>query len=428
MKNFKKLLCFIIVFASASCSKEWLELEQPGNNDKPYFVDAGSAYEAVIAAYDVQAWRMNVVSLWAVGSVMSDDAVKGGESPGDQQGMYDCMNFNATPNTDVPSWIWGDLYRMIARASFAIDIMIEQDASGEYNIPMDLDLRNRFIAECRFLRGYCYFRLVRNFGGVMLYTSAEDDGTTHGSDLSNVRATPDEVYAQVEADLLFASQNLPATIPLAEQGRATKGAADGLLAKAYLYQEKWAQAKAQCETVVNSGLYGLEPNYGDIFSSAKQWGQEVVYSLHMVEDPDGNWGEHEGSWLSIWFGDRDMGWGYGFRCPTIDFVNAFEPGDSRYDATIVEDGESIPGIFGGAPHDFTGGSWNPPTGFMGQKYLIPDSERPVTADCNGNLDYIFLRYADILLMHAEASMEIGDNGAAENSLNLVRNRAGSREL
>jgi hypothetical protein len=213
-------------------------------------------------------------------------------------------------------------------------------------------------------------------------------------------------------------------VPLAEQGRATKGAADGLLAKAYLYQEKWGQAKAQCEAVVNSGLYGLEPNYGDIFSSAKQWGQEVVYSLHMVEDPDGNWGEHEGSWLSIWFGDRDMGWGYGFRCPTTDFINAFEPGDDRLDASVVFDGESIPGIFGGAPHDFTGGSWNPPTGFMGQKYLIPDSERPVTADCNGNLDYIFLRYADILLMHAEASMELGDNAAAENSLNLVRNRAG----
>lgn len=129
MKNFKKLICFIIVFASASCSKEWLELDQPGNNDKPYFVDASTAFEAVIAAYDVQAWRMNVVSLWAVGSIMSDDAVKGGESNGDQQGMYDCMNFNATPNTDVPSWIWSDLYRMIARASFAVDIMVEKDRS-----------------------------------------------------------------------------------------------------------------------------------------------------------------------------------------------------------------------------------------------------------------------------------------------------------
>ncbi|MBF70547.1 MAG: hypothetical protein CL837_06375, partial [Crocinitomicaceae bacterium] len=300
MRNLKKLICFIIVFASASCSKEWLELEQPGNVDKPYFIDQGSAFEAVVAAYDVQAWRMNVVSLWAVGSVMSDDAVKGGESNGDQQGMYDCMNFNATPNTDVPSWIWGDLYRMIARASFAVDIMIEKDASGQYNIPMDESVRNRYIAECRFLRGYCYFRLARNFGGVMLYTSAEDDGTTHGSDLSNPRATVEEVYEQVERDLTFASQYLPATVPLAEQGRATKGAADGLLAKTYLYQGKWGQAKAQCEVVMNSGLYGLEPNYSDIFSSGKQWGQEVVYSLHMVEDPDGNWGEHEGSWLSIW--------------------------------------------------------------------------------------------------------------------------------
>ena len=166
MRNLKKLICFIIVFASASCSKEWLELDQPGNVNKPYFVDQGSAFEAVVAAYDVQAWRMNVVSLWAVGSVMSDDAVKGGESNGDQQGMYDCMNFNATPNTDVPSWIWGDLYRMIARASFAVDIMIEKDASGEYKIPMDESVRNRYIAECRFLRGYCYFRLARNFGGL----------------------------------------------------------------------------------------------------------------------------------------------------------------------------------------------------------------------------------------------------------------------
>ena len=131
----------------------------------------------------------------------------------------------------------------------------------------------------------------------MLYTSAEDDGTTHGSDLSNPRATVEEVYEQVERDLTFASQYLPSTVPLAEQGRATKGAADGLLAKTYLYQQKWSQAKAKCEAVMNSSVgYGLEPNYSDIFSSSKQWGQEVVYSLQMVEDPDGNWGENEGSW------------------------------------------------------------------------------------------------------------------------------------
>ncbi len=424
--NFKKYLCVLLIFVSWSCSKEWLELDQPGNIDKPYFVDGSKAYEAMIAAYDVQAWRMNVVSLWAVGSIMSDDAVKGGESPGDQQGMYDCMNFNATPSTDVPAWIWGDLYRMIARASFAIDLMVEKDASDNYKLQMDESNRTRYIAECRFLRGYCYFRLVRNFGEVMIYTSSEDDGTTHGEDISanKPRASIDEVYAQIEADLIYAGANLPATIPLAEQGRATKGAADGILAKAYLYQNKWAEAKAQCEKVMNSGIYSLVPNYADVFTSSQQWGSEVVYSLHMIEDLDGNWGEHEGSWLSIWFGDRDMGWGYGFKCPTEDFVSAFEPNDTRREASIVFDGESIPGTFGGAPHDFNGGSWNPPTGYMSQKYLIPDSERPVTADCNGNLDYIFLRYADILLMHAEASMELNLVTEAESSLALVRQRAG----
>ena len=74
------------------CSKDWLELDQPGNIDKPYFVDGETAYEAVIAAYDVQAWRNNLVSLWAVGSVMSDDAVKGGESNGDQSGYSVSLN------------------------------------------------------------------------------------------------------------------------------------------------------------------------------------------------------------------------------------------------------------------------------------------------------------------------------------------------
>ena len=260
----------------------------------------------------------------------------------------------------------------------------------------------------------------------MLYTSAEDDNTNHGEDISasKPRSTASEVYDQVIADLSYAEANLPATVALAEQGRATSGAAKGLLAKTYLYQENWAAAKLKCEELMNSGNYSLVPNYAEVFSSGQQWGSEVIWSINMVEDLDGHWGEHEGSWLSIWFGDRDMGWGYGFKCPTEDFIQAFEPNDIRLEASVVFDGEMIPGTFGGAPHDFTGGSWNPPTGYMSQKYLIPDNERPITADCNGNLDYIFMRYADLLLIHAEASMELQDEDAAKYSLGLIRQRAG----
>ena len=95
----KKFLYIFSFLSLVSCSKEWLELDQPGNIDKPYSVDGETAYEALIAAYDVQIWRNNIVGLWAVGTVLSDDAVKGGESDGDQQGMFDMMNFNATPQT-----------------------------------------------------------------------------------------------------------------------------------------------------------------------------------------------------------------------------------------------------------------------------------------------------------------------------------------
>ena len=137
----RKLIYIFSFLSLLGCSKDWLELDQPGNIDKPYFVDGETAYEAVIAAYDVQAWRNNLVSLWAVGSVMSDDAVKGGESNGDQQGMYDMMNFNATPQTDVPHWIWDDMYRLIARSNFAVDILIEEDVDG--NKVLEMAIVNR---------------------------------------------------------------------------------------------------------------------------------------------------------------------------------------------------------------------------------------------------------------------------------------------
>ena len=165
------------------------------------------------------------------------------------------MNFNATPQTDIPHWIWDDMYRLIARSNFAIDILIEEDVDGNKVIEMDEGNRNRFIAECRFLRAYAYFRLVRNFGGVMLYTSAEDDGTNHGEDISanKPRSTASEVYDQIVADLTYAEANLPATVALAEQGKPQVVQLKDSC-KTYLYQENWAAAKSKSEEVINSGI------------------------------------------------------------------------------------------------------------------------------------------------------------------------------
>ena len=411
----KKLTAVLTILMTSvlftSCKKDWLELKQPGliGTDE-YFSTDKEIYEAIVAAYDPTGWQMNNVAFWCVGSVMSDDAVKGGESDGDQQGMYDLMTFSGTGNTDVVSWIYQDMYKVIARANFGIDLV---------NGSEDLDdaTKDRYVGELKFLRAYAYFRLVRNFGGAILYRSSDDYQ-------DKPRSTVEETYALIEEDLIDASSKLPATIANAELGRATKGAADGLLTLAYAYQRKWSEAKTSAEAVMNAGIYGLETNYSDIFTEEKQWGPEVVWAINHVEDADGGWGNAEGIWLSIWYGDRDLGWGYGFNCPTEDFVNSFETGDIRKEASIVFDGEVIPGTFGEAAHDFVGGGWNPPTGYMCQKYLIPDDLRPVTVPYNQDLDYIFLRYADILLIHAEASAELGDDASARSSLAQVRQRAG----
>ncbi len=410
-KNSIILLLITVVFLLGSCKKEWLDLEKPGQNETAddYYDTPEKLYELIVAAYDPTGWQMNNVAFWAVGSVMSDDAVKGGESDGDQQGIFDCMTFNANGRTDVVSWIYSDMYKVIARANFGMSIVANFEG-------LDEATRTRYMADFKFLRAYAYFRLVRNFGGAQIYTV--EDPTVKS------RATVAETYALIEQDLIDAAAGLPAAVSPSEEGRATKGAADGLLTLAYAYQKKWAEAKSQAEVVMNSGQYDLEENFSDIFTEDKQWGKEVVWAIKHSEDNDGWWGNAEGSWLSIWYGDRDLGWGYGFNCPTEDFVNAFEDQDIRKQASIVFDGESIPGTFGGDAHDFVGGNWNPPTGYMCQKYLIPDDQRPTIVDYSQDLDYIFLRYADILLIHAEASMELGDAGSAQSSLKKVRNRAG----
>ena len=413
------LLLLVTSITFFGCKKEWLELEQPGvglTSDE-YFSDPDHAFEMVVSAYDMlsgtfgKEWTENNVYEWMIGSVFSDDAVKGGESAADQQDALDGANFSLTPDNGISYELWEQLAKAMYRATLAIDKLERMEG-------LDEGIKKEYIAEMRFVRCFSYFRLARTFGAVPLYKNLEDYAQLQA------RAPTSEIYAFVEEDLLLAIPDLPETrFGGSDQGRAIKGAAQGILAKTYLFDKKWSQAKEQCDNIISSGNYSLVANPKEIFTTAEQWGREVLWANSVDDLTGANSGYEEGGYLSVWYAPRNSQQGHagwGFHLPTQDFVDAFEAGDLRRDAWIIDDGESIEGV--GIPHELPGPEFEA-TGYMCQKYVLPSSEFPTVVNAQA-LDQIHLRYADVLLMHAEAAMELGMDGEAKSSLALVRERAG----
>jgi len=221
---------------------------------------------------------------------------------------------------------------------------------------------------------------------------------------------------------------LKSQYPLSELGRITKGAAQSMLAKTYLFQQKFPQAEAMAAEVISSGEYALTPNYANIFTSAGENNIESVFEIQYMNASGGNWGRNnanEGTFTNVFQRARGQFGGFGFNIPTEDFVQEFfKEGfeDPRLKSTVFREGEPMGdrGVFtkeatGGFPHDY-----------YPKKYFNNRSEEAPFGDPapNGGSNDRVIRYADVLLMHAEAAFHNGNQSAARNSLNTVRARAG----
>ena len=294
--------------------------------------------------------------------------------------------------------------------------------------------------EARFLRAYYYFELVKNFGDVPLFT---EDSYTDDIDMSRKPAS--EVYSLIIEDLTFAAQGLP--VNQGESWRATKGAAYGLLAKVYLYNGQWQNAADAAEEVIALNVYGLESNYADNFSLSNEFGTESVFELNYEFDQAGgaftrqNKGSLTAQFFSPWWWFPLEGWSY--NLVEKELQDAFDAeGDAiRKDATIIEGGtfiESQAMIDAGnypVPADFLGWWANNPDvggqrygdGFAySRKYYLTHEEIADEASNQINkspLNHKVLRYAEILLIHAEA-VAMGANGDGQSSLDAVRARVG----
>ena len=295
---------------------------------------------------------------------------------------------------------------------------INQCNFGILNIataPIDPGLRTRLLGELRFLRGFFYMDLVKNYGGIPLYTEK-----TTTADIPVARSTLDESWAFINADFEYAEANLPQRkdyTTAADMARASKGAAMAYLAYANLWAGHYDSTVIAASQLLALNEYSLEPNYGDIFKTAYYNGQESIFEIG-ANNLIGNVNPvTAGSGL-------DGGWGW--HVPSSNLEDAFlNEGDSiRRVNTIIKNGEPVAG-------DTAVPSWNGnPSGNTSarnwRKYYIPLAQRnPANQGYTNRFQpkaYIFMRLANVMLIYAEAAARNGDATTATNLLNEVRAR------
>lgn len=348
---------------------------------------------------------------YPISDIMSDDARKG-SSPPDQLptiGTFDNFTFDASEGS-MERW-WSTLYQGVKRSVLVLTALP--------NIQLPAQDKTRYEAEARFFRGYIYFLLTTAWGDVPLVTSLNPPRNI-------TRTSKAQIYSQIIVpDLTFAIQNLPekSGLSAAEMGKATKGAARGILAKAYLYIGDFTNAEIYALEVINSGEYALDPDFSNVFSVAGEHGSGSIFEIGAIPESSFAAGGNQYANTMGVRGTPNLGWGFGR--PSIDLIDFFGPDDPRMDATVLFVGEVIGGISvlgDGTTPDIT---YVPGTNQIleretyNQKVFVPGTTTDVTWGHNRRV----LRYADVLLIGAEAMNENDKPAQALTYLNMVRARA-----
>ncbi|MEO0898660.1 MAG: RagB/SusD family nutrient uptake outer membrane protein [Bacteroidota bacterium] len=402
IKNIINGLLLGLLMLGATACEGLLEKQPLGQlTSSNFFQTEEHAVWATNAVYNIlRDWEVHVFSYIGLTDIISDDSDKG-STPTDANFLLEIDNLTFTPSNIAFSGVWSGYYQGIYRANLAIQEIP--------NIEMDEDLRDRLLGECKFLRAYFYFKLVRWFGDIPLITAPLEP-----SEYQQSNTPVAEVYAQIEQDLMEAIGVLPLRSQYASSdlGRVTKGAAEGLLAKVYLTQEDFANAETYALSVINSGEYALLERYGDIFQPKGENSSGSLFEVQATALETGGAGSQYNEVQGV-RGTPNLGWG--FNRPSDDLIVSYEPGDPRREATVLYPGEVLPD--GSARVDDNPNIVNER---YNQKAWVPEH---AGGNGNGPGNIRILRYADVLLMAAEALNENGKSADALPYLNRVRERA-----
>jgi starch-binding outer membrane protein, SusD/RagB family len=420
-KSYQKfffIIAAVLTLCTMSGCKKFLETQRQGGYDAdnyPYPAGAGPYDQFIFAAYnDLRSFDVHVFGFLHATSIRSDDADKGSTPADGGANSLQMDNFPVLPNNGFANSLWTGYYGLINSCNTTI-----KEVNSNEQIVAPEAVKEQTIAEARFLRGYAYFMLVRLYGRVPLIDTLYQDPALQ----SNIpQSSSAALYEFIERDLNFAAASLPLSWDKNFTGRATKGAAQGLLAKVYLTQKKWAPALAAAGAVINSGQYDLSTSYDKIFREEGENSKESVFEVQATADA--NFPTARGiqyTQVQSVRGAGDWNYGWGFNTPSEALANAYEPGDPRRARTILfTSTPTTPGItiYGEVT----------PVGLPNPRYNQKVYSNPAMKAAVGSrsgwwMNVRILRYADVVLMYAEAANELGQTQEALAKLEMVRARA-----
>lgn len=400
--NFIKPAAFVLLLTMITPSCKKFLTEDPKN-----VVAVTNFYkteqDAIFAVNAIYAWLNSISSGSFAGVYLNSFWVTAGLASDEMNNkeifspFYDqTATFTYSSQNNALQEIWYTHYKTITLANIAIERIPL--------IQMDATLRTRLVNEAKFLRGMLYFDMVRMFGNIPLVLKETEP-------LTPPIASADDIYAQIISDLTDA-EALPLSYPPGDgRGRATSGAAKSMLAKVYLTRGEYDKCVEKCKEVINSGEYALWDDFADVFKLSSRGGKEAIFSVGFG-DAGGAiifWelGQFNVRLLPPALSAEGVENAQGWQVPTQNLYDSYDPNDRRKTVTFVTEVHNP---------DNTITTISPYI----QKYWDREAEPKANGTAN---DYPVIRYADVLLMMAEASNELGNMEDAYTYINMVRKRA-----
>lgn len=416
MKTIRNIILAGFTAVAVSSCSDFLDLSPHNTLDPETAMTDDIAKALTLGCYrTLQSSNMYNQRIWTLDIVAGNSEVgAGGGTDGIE--TVQASNFITQSDNAMALYLWRSPWVGIGQCNTTIQNLL--NASGVSD-----DVRSQSLGEAYFLRAHYYYILVRLFGGVPLRLEPFNPG----DNTAIARATKEEVYAQIIKDCQEGIDRLPAKTDYSDddKGRACREAAMAMMADIYLTlapdnKDYYAKAEQLCKDITAMGYDLANCKYEDNFDATINNGAESLFEVQYSGDTENDfWGNNpQMSWLSTFMGPRnsDMVAGsYGWNLPTQEFVEQYEDGDLRKDLTVLYEG--CP------PFDGMGykSSWSN-TGYNVRKFLVPKSVSPEYNTSPAN--FVIYRYADVLLMEAEALNEQGLTDEAAAPLNIVRSRAG----
>lgn len=439
----KRTITYIVIIASLGfiigCKRDFLERDPYGVLDETdYFKTDGAGLKLVTSCYQPMqdGWGYTVNKV-AIGDESVDNADAGGSDPGDRPQTTEVGRGRPLSSNPLLFETWSNRYRGIGKCNIALDALKREGSNlVENGVPLPGEALARYFAEIKFLRAWYYFDLITVFKEVPLLTAVETPATR------KAKARIEELRTQLYTDLdeAIAEPNFPRTseLPSTETGRATKDAAYTLKARAALFfaglmeqgkmegdaQNEYLIAKEMAGEVVKNGQLSLLPDFQDLFRGDYQIGpfsKECIFGVLRKFDPAFGLAGDPFAIMNV--GRNNVG-GWGGNTPTRDLAAAFDPTDPRKMFTIISHNDIFKTSSGGEEVHNYRGYFNDYNLQQSRKAFVPQAYRQQNDLQRSNWQPYWIRYAEVLLIYAEAIIRTNGNTAeALSYLNQVRHRA-----